>query len=341
MKKKYLALLFFLFSFVLLLQFFNIKPQHLISPLPSHIDTFSDIRLKLEQKRNTFTIKKQTTLIPQSYATSTQNNASAYIVLNYNTGEAIAEKNMTQKLPIASLTKVMTAVVALDLASPDEIFSTTRKAATIEPTHIAMRQGEKMTLEELLHAALITSANDATQVIKDGIDKKYGKTIFIRAMNEKAAILGLKNTHFTNPQGFDNPNHFSTVDDFALLSHYALTHYPLISKIVQKDSWKLTANKNHPYHNLYNWNGLLDVYPGVQGLKIGNTNKAGKTTAVVAERQGIKILVVLLGAPGIIERDQWSANLLDMGFEKLGNLEPINITEQQLREKYATWRYGD
>lgn len=95
---------------------------------------------------------------------------------------------------------------------------------------------------------------------------------------------------------------------------------------------------NHKQADLYNWNGLLGVYPGVKGVKIGNTEDAGYATTVLAEREGKKILVVLLGAPGVLQRDLWPSMLLDIGFEKLG-LKPIGITEDQLRAKYSTWKY--
>src|SRR5690606_3687251 len=95
----------------------------------------------------------------------------------------------------------------------------------------------------------------------------------------------------------------------------------------------------HKQFDLYNWNGLLGVYPGASGVKIGNTGDAQKTTIVTAERNGKKLLVVVLGAPGVLERDMWAAELLDLGFEKQYGMAPINVTEEQLRAKYKTWKY--
>src|SRR5258706_13802462 len=154
-----------------------------------------------------------------------------------------------------------------------------------------------MTLAELLHAMLMTSANDAAQVIQDGINTKYHENVFTRAMNEKALFLGLKDSRFDNPQGFDSINNFSSAHDLALLAHYALTNYPLIGKIVQKDYTQLPANQYHKLFDLYNWNGLLDVYPNVYGVKIGNTGRAGTTMVVGSQRAGKDIVVILLGAP--------------------------------------------
>jgi serine-type D-Ala-D-Ala carboxypeptidase (penicillin-binding protein 5/6) len=157
-------------------------------------------------------------------------------------------------------------------------------------------------------------------------------------MNEKARFLGLKNSSFTNPQGFDNKNHYSSVEDVAILTRYALTHYPLIAQVAQKDSEELLATPTHKYHWLNNWNGLVGVYPGAEGLKIGNTGDAGHTTTVVAEREGKKLIAVLLGAPGVLERDYWTSQILDAGFDKYG-IKPANITEEQLRAKYKTFKY--
>ena len=124
-----------------------------------------------------------------------------------------------------------------------------------------------------------------------------------------------------------------------LLSRYALTKYPLIAAIVKKDYQLLPKNKNHKQYDLYNWNGLLGVYPEVQGVKIGNTDKAGKTTVVLARRNGVKLLTVVLGAPSVLKRDLWAAKLLDIGFNNLKGLQMVGVGEDMLKEKYNTWKY--
>lgn len=264
--------------------------------------------------------------------------ASAYIAVDFDSGKVLAEKNSPQRLPIASLTKIMTAVVALDLAKPQDLFTVSAKATRVIPTSIGVVRGQRMSLEELIHALLLTSANDAAQVIQEGIDRNYGEGTFVRAMNEKAVGLGLQDSHFDNPQGFDSRENFSSAEDLALLTRYAINRYQQIAAIVQKDYQFLPANENHKQFDLYNWNGLLGVYPGVRGVKIGNTGAAGVTTVVLSEREGKRVLVVLLGAPGILERDLWAAQLLDLGFESLG-ITPANISQSQLQTKYQSWKY--
>ena len=317
------------------------QPAFFASPIPNTIKVFDQIQPKLEQKIQSFKLSRNSVFIPEVNAGEDSITAAAYIVYDLETGEVLAEQNSETQLPIASITKVMTAVVALDLASPDESFIVSKEASRVIPTKIGVVPGEKMTLEELLQATLITSANDAAQVIQEGIDTKYGEAVFIQAMNEKAKLLGMENTRFANPQGFDDGNNFSTASDLALLTHYALNTYPLIETIVGKEYIFLAENKDHKQFDLYNWNGLIGVYPNAYGVKIGNTDEAGITTVVAAEREGKKIGVVLLGAPGILERDMWSAKLLDNAFEQHAGLEPVSITEEQLREKYSGWKYWE
>ena len=341
---KHLRIFFVTFSAIFVMTFLNqvgVNPQQILSPLPSKVDIFDAVEPLLERKENTFQLKKPINLIGKVSAAEEYENAPSYLLMNFETGEILDSKKADIPISIASLTKIMTAVVALDLAKPEEKFTVTQKAADQIPTKIGVVVGEKMTLDELLHAMMLTSANDAVEVVRDGIDAKYGGDIFIRAMNEKAKFIGLKNSHFENPQGFDGSTHYSTSSDIAVLSHYALTNYPELREIVKKDYAFLPANADHKQFDLYNWNGLLGVYPGASGIKIGNTEAAGKTTVVTAERNGKKLLAVVLGAPGIIERDVWAADLLDAGFSGVFNMEPVEVTEEALRAKYATWKYGN
>lgn len=322
------------------LQLLEVRVPRIIFPTPNSADTFFDKVLpKLEEKQNSYRIKSNQNLIPQANASSEYDLASAYAVIDFDSGEVISGKNLSKPLPIASLTKVMTAVVALDLANQEEMFTATENASKIIPTKIGIRPQEQLTLKELLEASLLTSANDAVEVIREGIDKKYNEKVFIKAMNEKAKSIGLRNTSFTNPQGFDSRNHFSSVEDLAILTHYALENYPLIADLVKKDYSMLPANSYHKRFDLNNWNGLIGVYPNTTGVKIGNTGNAKKTTIVVSERNGKKLIAIVLGAPGIIERDLWAAQLLDYGYQKSMGLAAVNIAEEQLRAKYTTWNY--
>lgn len=310
-----------------------------INPVVETQTVEEQVTEKLMMKGHEFTINENYSLIPEARAAGEYDNAHSYVLIDLDTGDVITEKQADQEFSIASVTKIMTAVVALDLASSEETFLVTEHAAGIIPTKIGVVPGEKMTLEELLKASLLTSANDATEVIKEGIDIKFGEEVFIDAMNTKADFLGMEHTSFSNAQGFDNPNHYSTAYDMALLTQYALTQYPEIVKIVEDDYEFLEANNMHKQFDLYNWNGLLGVYPDTYGVKIGNTGDAGYTTIVASRRGGKNIAVVLFGAPGVRERDMWAAQLLDRGYVQTLGLVPVEITEEELQQKYDSWEY--
>ncbi len=315
--------------------------KFLISPVGENIGVMDLVRPKLAQKPNTFTLNKPLTLTQEAVASSNQDYdlAKAYVVVDFETGKIIKSKNLTEKMPMASLTKVMTAVTALDLVPTTQTFIVDENSANQIPTKLVLTPGEKITLDEALNAAILTSANDMTQLINNGVNNFYNSEIFIPAMNEKAKIIGMKNSSFTNPQGFDNPKHYSTVEDLAILTNYALTKYPILEEISKKPMDLLPQTQNHKEFHLNNWQGLINVYPGTSGLKIGNTGRAKHTTIVVSERNNHKVIAILLGAPGVLERDLWTAQLLDDAFEAEFGLEPVNITELDLRAKYATWKY--
>lgn len=321
------------------IQYIGFQPFHLLSPVDVKKNIMEVLRPKLEHKKEDYRLKRSYSPIQSVSAAEDYEKASAYIAVDYDSGEIIFEKNTDTSFPIASLTKLMTATVALDLSSADDEFTVPYSATQVEPTSIGVVENQKMSLRELLNAMLLTSANDAAAVIEEGVNKEYDSPIFIKAMNAKAEILGLSHSHFSNPQGFDSAQNYSSVSDLALLTRYALINYPLITEIVQKEYEVLPATSTHKRFDLNNWNGLIGIYPNTKGVKIGNTEGAGKTTIVLSERNGRKVLVALLGAPGVLERDMWAAELLDSTFEKIANLPRVSITEEQLRAKYATWKY--
>lgn len=311
---------------------FSLLHTKLIPPIEA--SPLTDVVAPLVATHNTYSLQ----FVSQTDATILTND-SAYVAIDYDSGHVIFSNHATSQLPIASLTKIMSAMVALDLAKPQEEITVSQLASEYPPTKIGLTKGEQLTLDELLHAMLMTSANDAAQAVADGINKKYHADVFIWAMNKKAKNLGLTGTHFASPQGFDSSANYSSAKDLAILTHYALTHYPEIAQIVASDYIQLPATNTHKQYDLYNWNGLLDVYPNISGVKIGNTHAAKYTNVVLSERNGKKVLVVVLGASGVLQRDLDAATLLDSAFAKAYGMEPIDITTAALQAKYATWKY--
>lgn len=314
----------------------------ILSPLPRTL-TAKEVFIKkilprITNKKNEFVLKNAPfSIVKHAEAEQTTVEASAYLLADLDTGQIIAGKSAQAKLPIASLTKIMSAVIALDLAQKNDLFAITEKAATVTPTRIGVVPGQEMRMEELVRAMLMTSANDAAEAVRDGVDRYYQSSVFVDAMNEKARFLGLASTHFANPQGFDNKKNYSSANDLAILIHYAYENYPFFTETVKKDYDFLPENNLHKQFDLPNWNGLIDVYLETVGVKIGNTEEAGMTTAVVSQRGGKRLLAIVLGAPDIFSRDLAAAELLNDGYEKTLNLPPATITRSQLQEKYRSW----
>jgi len=262
----------------------------------------------------------------------------AAMSVNFDTGEVYYSHNAATRIRIASITKIMTAMTAMDLISMDEKITVEQAATEVEPTVIGVRTGDQLTVRELIKAGLLTSGNDAMAVLAQGVGKKYGgdEQLFIAAMNEKSRKIGMKNTQFDNPQGYDGPNHFSTAEDVVFMSQYALKNYPEIARIVSKKEDLLKANATHKSFNLPNWNMLIGTYPGADGIKIGNTGEAKQTTVASATRQGKRIIAVVLGADGILKRDLSAAELLNVGFARL-NITPFHVSEDLLRARIDEW----
>ncbi len=264
-------------------------------------------------------------------------SGGSYIVVDSGGNVILAKDPDTRKSP-ASLTKLMTAMVALDLSREDEMFTVPKESVNLEPTILMVDEGESFSRQELLEGALITSANDAADVLARGVAEKLGGSgeVFVKLMNEKVRNLGLSSTNFANPTGYDDPAQFSTPRDLARLAHYALENYPLTRELVGTRSARLDKTTTHKSFELPNWNALLGVYPGVDGVKIGYTEGAGYVTIVTAERDGKRFMVVLLGAPDRRARDFWATQLLNSAFSE-SDIKPFRVTLPMLKLREAEW----
>lgn len=260
-----------------------------------------------------------------------------YVVVNKD-GEVVYSLYADTRRSPASLAKLMTAMVVLDTSSLDDKFTVPREAVDMEPTTLMVREGERFPLQDLLEAALITSANDAAHILGHGVAEKLGGSpeVFVRLMNEKAKNLGLENTHFANPTGYDDPEQYSTPRELAKMAKHALDNYPLIREIVEIHEATIEETEEHGYYELPNWNALLGVYPGVDGVKIGYTGDAGYVTIVTSEREGARFMVVLLGTPDKRARDLWTAELLNSAFSESG-VKPYRVTLNMLQKRSAEW----
>jgi D-alanyl-D-alanine carboxypeptidase len=230
------------------------------------------------------------------------------IVVDVDRGQILYWLNASARYPEASLTKLMTAMVAVDLAPVDASLTVTPAATQVEPDHMGISAGEQLTLRELLYGMLLDSGNDAAEAIAQGLTDRDQ---FIALMNEKAQAMRLKDTHFANPSGLDDPNHYSSAYDLAVMLATVLRDYPDIRTVLGTRSIYLPATATHKAFSPYNLDRLLWSYPGTIGGKPGYTDAAGYCLAVAAQRNGRTILAVVMGTT---QHFTDGATLLDFGF---------------------------
>jgi serine-type D-Ala-D-Ala carboxypeptidase (penicillin-binding protein 5/6) len=233
----------------------------------------------------------------------------AAIVADGSTGEILFEENADRRVAIASITKLMTALVTLEEARPKERVTVQGRAPSIGESTIHLRVGERISVRDLLAAALVQSANDAAFALAAHVGDGKVRT-FVRLMNERAAELGLDDTHFVRPDGLDAPGHYSTARDVLDLAREAMEQ-PIIRRLVRMRGGRIAGNRS-----LYAWNDLLRTgsFPGIVGVKTGHTDAAGWSQVAAAERDGVTIYAVLLGSPTRARRNRDLAELLDWGF---------------------------
>jgi serine-type D-Ala-D-Ala carboxypeptidase (penicillin-binding protein 5/6) len=242
--------------------------------------------------------------------------AQAGLFIDTGTGEVLYQKNIHQKMAIASLTKIMTAIVADQKRQLTDVMSVSDSAANMEPDHMGLLPGEKLTLDELLDGLFLESANDAAEVLAQGITGNRDE--FISLMNEKASLIGMNDSHFINPTGLDEDgkDQYSSAYDVILMSRYAITHYPHLVDITSQPYIDLPETSTHQEYGLTSGISLVTTYPGVLGFKIGYTPAAGLTIVTLARKNGHEILGVLLNSD---DRREETRALLDYSFKKVSS----------------------
>ncbi len=234
--------------------------------------------------------------------------AASVLVGNGANGVVLLAESDTERLPIASITKIMTALVVLEYARPSDVVRVGGPAPTVGESSIGLRAGERLTVRELLTALLVYSANDAAYALAwhvgDGSVPR-----FVALMNERAAELGLRDTHFSRPDGLDAPGNYSSARDLFKLARVAMRK-PLIRRIVRIEEATVAGR------TLVNRNDLLFSYPGTIGVKTGHTGDAGWSEVAAVRRDGVTIYAVLLGGPSRAERNADLVELLDWGLDQ-------------------------
>ncbi|MFN0041216.1 MAG: D-alanyl-D-alanine carboxypeptidase family protein [Burkholderiales bacterium] len=233
--------------------------------------------------------------------------AAAYLVRI--DGATVWADGVERRLPPASLTKLMTALLTVQDFKPDAVATVSHHAAAASGSRLGLKAGERVRVGDLLAATLIASANDACRALAEW--NAGSEDAFVAMMNRKAADLGLANTRFVNACGYDAKGHYSTASDLARLADEAMRSAPIAEAVARIDV-NLTDAEGRREFRTHNRNALIGRYPGAVGVKSGFTARAGTCVIVLAERAGVRVLLVMLGG----KNRWWDAHaLLDRAFD--------------------------
>ncbi len=242
--------------------------------------------------------------------------AAAYIVVDPATGETLAQRAPDRELPMASTTKIMTALVVLEATEPDELMTVPPEATVVGESSGGLVAGETLTVRELLTALLVPSGNDAAVTLAVGVGGSQEG--FVELMNQKAQALGLEHTSFANPHGLDAPGHHSSVRDLVTMAQEAMKD-PLFREIVAQREATIPGPGDRGTRTYVSENTLLDIDPEADGVKTGMTDDAGFSLVAHSRRKdlgGVDLYTAIIGAPSSDVRAQAADALLSYGFRQ-------------------------
>ncbi|WP_294806301.1 D-alanyl-D-alanine carboxypeptidase family protein [uncultured Gemmiger sp.] len=262
---------------------------------------------------------------------------AAAVLIDEDSGTVLYEKNADERRPVASITKVMTLLLTFEALQAGkialgDIVPVSEHAYHMGGSQIWLEPGEQLTMQEMLKAICISSANDAAVAVAEFV--AGSEPAFVDAMNARAAALGMTATHFANACGLDEEGHLSSARDVAVMSREMLLHHPEVREYCTVWMDTLRGGKTQ----LVNTNKLLKSYPGITGLKTGTTGKAGVCITASAERDGLRLIAVVLGAASGKERFEAAKMLLDYGFAHYDSAEVTlpDDAPEELRVKRGT-----
>ena len=266
-------------------------------------------RQRIEGASVTVTADGRTVLIRSDTPISMPNiSAKSAAVIECSSGEIVFSKNENERLPMASTTKIMTAITVIEASDLSARVTVPKEACGIEGSSVYLREGEVFTVEELLYALMLASANDAATAL--ALHTCGSIEAFADKMNEKAASLGLTDTHFTNPHGLNDSEHYTTAKELAIISAYASQNEDF-RRICSTKKTIIRRDSKESARLLTNHNKMLTLYEGAFGVKTGFTKASGRCLVSGAERDGLSFIAVTLCAP-----DDWNDHraLLDLAF---------------------------
>lgn len=244
-------------------------------------------------------------------------NAKSSLLIEAQTGKVLYQKNSSEKVAIASLTKMMSQIIILEQIEQgkikwDDVVTASSNAAGYGGTQIYLQPGEKMTVEDLFKGVSMASANDAVVALAEYV--AGSESNFVKMMMDKAKELGLKNTNFVNPTGLDEEGHYSTAEDLGIISRELVMNHPKILEFASLYEDYLREDTGNKFW-LVNTNKLVRFYEGADGLKTGFTDAAKYCMTVTAKRNNMRLIAIVLGEDVSKVRNQETTDLLDYGFQ--------------------------
>lgn len=265
-----------------------------------------------------------------AYANNSYTSARAMVVIETTGNSVLYSKNKDQKLAMASTTKIATAITVIDnVKSLDEIVEVKKASTLIEGTSIYLREGEKLSVRQLLYGLMLQSGNDAAHALATYVSPNVAD--FSELMNQTAKKVGALNSNFVNPHGLDATDHYTTAHDLALITSYALKNKDF-KEIVSCKNFKIEAGENNTARSLVNKNRLLNSLQGCVGVKTGYTSKAGRCLVTAAERDGMEVVCVVLNCGPMFEE---SSDLILQAFKEyslINVITPYNFVSEILVE---------
>lgn len=267
--------------------FFRITPVY--SPIPDFLMLTHNNQVKL--------LDLWSPVIQQIHGDTeglTDLTAESVLMYDLSTDKILYEKDPNVRRPMASLTKIMTAIIALENRKPDDRYLVSQNDIVGEDS-MGVNSGETYNFQDLLYGLLLPSGNDAAEVFAHNYPG--GRAKFVQAMNNKAKALGMLNTHYSNPSGLQGDGiQYTTAYDLLIVTRYALQQYPLFAQVVSTPSYDIPATNEHKELQLANETNLLTSYPGVKGVKTGYTPEAGLCLVTYLDYGGHKIIGIILNS---------------------------------------------
>jgi len=291
---------------------FDASGEHSVSPLPDFLTLSKNNQVRL--------LDLWSPMVGRAEGSGFDANslsAKSAIVYDLTTDKTVYKRSPDARLPMASLTKIMTAIIALENKKADDKYKVSQSDLVGEDS-MGLSDGEILSLNDLIYGLMLPSGNDAAETLADNFPS--GRGGFIQAMNDKVKSLGLTSTHFDNPSGLQGDGtQYATASDLLVITRYALSGFPEFVNAVATPKYSISQTPTHKAYDLFNETNLLTTYEGVKGVKTGYTPEAGLCLVTYLDYKGHKLIGIILNSQN---RRGEMKDLLDYSLKTLGVTPP-------------------